>query len=231
MLLSVGTQLAIAQTNKIDERQQRIKELIEALASPNKPPSNWDREITIPAGYDRAAQQKVLDTWKALLHEGIDAFSLLVANSGDRRYSCSLRGANGDVNVSVGGACRSILEQQVTVYDDVISHPFQHSGPYYFEENRDLRKWWRERQHRTLRELQIEATEWVLLRLKHPSDRELRQLEQRTDEQRQDDIRKLGSFLDRLKASNQPVQPKSIEGYGRMIGLSEKDGHSDKPHR
>jgi hypothetical protein len=213
-----------AQGSQPDGKQERIKTLINQLASPNRAPTRGrgdDAKLPIPSTYGRRTQQKVLDAWKALLDEGLEAFPLLIANSKDNRYSCTRAGGNGDVNLTVGSVCRAIVENQVEVYHDAIDLPWPGAEPRGYLLFQDLAAWFKERQTRTLRELQIEATEHALSALKSPSDDEKHLRERGGVAERQaKNIQRLEVFLERLKSSDQPIRPANIEGsYGTMIGL------------
>lgn len=200
-----------------------ITQLIQALASSNKEPYRDYRDIDIPPDYDRRAQVKVLDAWIALLRKGIDAFPQLVANADDLRYCCSAHGANGDVNISVGGACHHIIVNQVAIFHDVVDHPAPGAAPRHFADE-GLAAWWAKNQHRTLLELQIEATKQALKELKNPSEIE-RQLRESpiVNDRQQKNITRLETLLERLKASKHAIQPRTVEGYDcqSMIGLPE----------
>jgi hypothetical protein len=222
-LVIAATQLAAAQAKHDDGQQQRLKELIAALASPNRQPnSTGDDEVRIPFTYGRRTQQKVLDAWSALLKEGIDAFPLLVASVSDHRYSCTVRGGNGDINATVGEVCHMILRNHIEVYWDVIDYPWPGAEPRPYVPWERLPKWWQKRQRRTLRELQIEAAEYAIQALKNPSDHEVRLRNERPDVKTRQaaNIQKVEGLLKRLRASDRPVEPRSIEGsWKRMIGL------------
>ena len=215
------TQLAFGQSKPDVAKQQQIKTLIEALVSRNKPLFSAEAEIEIreliPAEYDRVAQRKVLDAWNALLKEGIEAFPALIANVKDERHSCSYIQPNYEGTLTVGEVCNVILTSQVAVYLDVIE------GPNYFgwvDTHDNLGKWWRNHKHKGLRAIQIEAAEWALQSLKKQSSEEMRHRKQTTGKPLRRDIGKLEAFLDRLKKSDRPLQPKYIEGpWIHMIGL------------
>lgn len=228
-----AARMAVAQAQHDDGQQQRIKKLIAALASPNRQPKDsGDDEITIPSTYGRRTQQKVLDAWEALLKEGAAAFPLLVASVHDRRYSCTLRAPNGDINATVGDVCRKILENHIEIYRDVLDRPWPDAEPKPYLPWEDLSKWWRKRQRQTLHELQIEAAEYALRSLKNPSDHELRLRNERPDVKTRQaaNVRKVEDLLKQLKASDHPIEPRSIEGEHVMIGLPGKDGHGSRPH-
>lgn len=231
VLVSVlSAQLAIAQAKQGDDQQQRIQMLIQALASPNRAPKPGDGETRIPSTYGRVTQQKVLDAWSALLKEGTGAFPVLIANTKDNRYSCTLRGPNGDVNCTVGSVCRDIVRNQVEVYWDVIDYPYPGAAPHCFLPV-DLSTWWEKNRNRTLRDLQIEATEYALTALKNPSEHEHELRRRGSVKERQlKNIRKLEAFLDQLKATDRAVLPETIEGECRMIGLPGKDPRSSGAH-
>jgi len=232
VLLAAGSQTARAQDKPGGDNQHRIRGLIGQLASRNRAPKEGDGENKIPSGYGRQSQQRVLDAWKALLDEGPAAFALLIASLDDKRYSCTLRGGSGDVNATVGGVCHCIISRQIEVYEDVIDRPFIGAGPPVYLAAKDLRSWWREKQHTSLRDLQIEGAEHALRALKNPTEQEMRARERTPDakERQEQNIRNLEALLERLKASRQPILPKTIEGGLGMIGLPGRDGQFDCSH-
>lgn len=226
VLLALLAERTMGQSTPDEERQTQIRAWIEALASPNPPPQHSGRDISIPVGYDRVAQQKVYDAWGSLENAGIEAFPLLIAQH-DERYCCSVHGANGDLNLSVGAVCGGIVIAQVEAYQRVIAHSFPGAWPKYFshEDHRDLSEWWQARNHQTLRELQLEVARWALERLKHPTARDQRRPEQQSAKKTQEDIRALEEFIARLEAANQPAPGKSTY-RNEMKGLP--DGYVRK---
>ena len=219
-------------TKEEGDRLRRVKELIEALASPNLRPVQSYREIDISSSYDRTAQLKVLEAWAALLKEDTDAFPQLVSHTNDERYCCTVRGPNGDVNLSVGIVCRNIINNRIAIYNDVLDHAAPGAAPRSFTDNK-LAEWLAKNRHRTLLDMQIGAAEHALTELKNPSEyeRELRQSPITNDRQMKN-IGRLEVLLKRLKTSNDAVQPKTIEGGGsRMMGIPDSDTGWSESHR
>lgn len=219
----------VARGDERADKEQQIKTWIEALASPNKRPRQGDRYIRIPGDYDREAQQKVFDAWKALVLEGIDPFPQLMAKSEDDRYSCTCRGANGDVNLTVGSVCQRIVRNQVERYWDVVDYPMPGAAPA--GALRDFPEWWSKNKRLTLHELQIEATKRALTSLTDPSEREL---DYRRDAgvaaRQQQNIERLKKLIADLQTSGQAIRPKTVEEGQRMIGLPDGDSNSSRSH-
>jgi hypothetical protein len=229
-LVFATSQLAVTRAAQDDDQQERIKTLIRTLASSNRAPKEGDGETRIPNTYGRTSQERVLNAWAALLKEGIEAFPLLTASTNNKRYSCTVRGPSGDVNLTVGDVCTKIVRNQVAVYSDVIDWPFPGAAPGVFPRE-ELSVWWQTRRGRTLREMQIEATEYALTDLKNPSEHETKLRAQPTINARQmENIRKLEALLNDLKASDRSIQPKTIEGGQRMIGLPGRDTRNSSSH-
>lgn len=176
-------------------KQKRIKTLVSALASPNEPP-DLNAEVNVPDKYDRAAQQKVLDAWNALLKEGVEAFPALIASAKDKRYSCSYEQPNYRGNLTVGEVCVLIVARQVDAYLDA-------GGPYYLEPRSDkLENWWRKHKHQSLREMQIEDAEWALQALEDQAEEKTKRHVGKP--RRTEEVEKLEAFVDRLK---KPISP------------------------
>ena len=225
---------AIAQAKPDAARQQRIEKLIQSLASPNKDPGYvGDKDdyprVKIPAGYDRAAQSKVLEAWRLLLDEGIDAFPALVSGMKDNRYSCTVADTPGDgeFNLTVGQVCRDILRNNVNAITCSIENSY---GPNviwwraarksHFDD--DVPKWWQERRNRSLPDLQIETAQYAIDILK---------TDKATPIKPDQDIKELETLIAQVKVSGRPIEPTGIENrYRRMIGLPGKDEIWLGPH-
>jgi len=84
---------------------------------------------------------------------GIAAFPALIRGLDDGR-SAAIKGAYAP-DTAVSNVCLWILESQVAPFT------YQKGGPHYFYEH-DPVQWWRQRQGRPLRELQIEVVTWTI---------------------------------------------------------------------
>ncbi len=140
---------------------KHIEYLIEQLASRNSRPdvSEWSFS-GYPADYDHAKQVRVDDAIRDLQKAGRKAFPLLVAHSGDKRYSCT-RVYAAYRNWSVGDVCFLVLFGQVENYDHFPKSWGKMPGGLWqiHYEDGDLMAWWRERKTWSLQKLQIEAIE------------------------------------------------------------------------
>jgi hypothetical protein len=214
---------ACGQEGQANEKQRRIKALIESLASPNKPPPD-DRKggYRIPPDYDRRAQQRIHDVCKAIVKEGFDAFPELVSHADDRRYCCTMEGMSSQENFSVGEMCWHLLEHQIAVYDNDLQW-LGRFRPGCLPGRESLAKWWEKRKGFTLLQLQIEATENVLEQTKRVSTETLRRFRDAgvdVDIQKAKNVAQLEELLTRLKAADAPIRTTGICSRAwRMTGL------------
>jgi hypothetical protein len=169
-----------------DEASQKpdpkmVEALISQLRSPNKDPNpGLDPLIReFPKDYDFEAQKKVSAAYKKLTAMGKDAFPMLIEHVNDRSYSQSTFSSL-LLSESVGCVCFEIIEGQVDVVGmnyksrqgtDGEEHvhrgyfsQFSAKGEYYTQDG--LRRWWKEHQHQSLKEMQIEALRWAIAREK-----------------------------------------------------------------
>jgi hypothetical protein len=242
VLALASARAAVGQATPDAASNARIKKLIASLASPNKePPYIGDKDdyprVKIPVGYDRAAQRKILDAWRLLQYEGTNAFPSLVASLNDKRYSCTVIDTPGDgeFNLSVGGVCNHILQNQVGALACTVKNSYGPNVIWWRAARKnhfdDTPKWWHDRQNRSLAELQIELAQSAIEILKsHPGD-----YEGVPDLERRKDVRELEILMNRVKASGQPINPTGIENrYRRMIGLpgeSDREGGKSHPYK
>jgi hypothetical protein len=223
VLLSVQEVVCRAEEQQSSERQQRIKALVEALASPN-PPAKAEKTAELPRNYNRAAQRRVIDAANALLKEGAVAFPALIAHLNDRRYSCSLNYPNGGENWTVGQMCGEIVDEQLDVYEDVIN-PLETGGPprWYLQgvSRKDLRGWAKERAGRTLGQLQIEIAEHALKELKNYRTGKGGEWTPIEDFElvRDQDIKNVERLVQRIKTSGKPVRRESLAPkHAKIVG-------------
>lgn len=142
------------QPTPLTEDQKRIAALIDQLAPPNAEPKEEAGEITWPFDYDRAAQRRVIVAWDALLDYQEKAFPQLIEGMKDHRYSCTVSSPSGDYNKDVAWSCKFILQMQVQAYEPQVGW-FGVWRPDVMPEGAAY--WWKGREKRTLRELQLEA--------------------------------------------------------------------------
>ena len=151
--------------------EKEINTLVKQLVSPNRAPKTEGADAEYPASYDRDAQERVRHAWSQLHRmEGHRVFPYLFEHFDDKRYSFTADGGSSDVNWSVGRACSDILICHLQPYGG-IAHSGDHPGirprPSY-SQHHNLRTaagaklWWETRKDKSLRDLQIEALEWVI---------------------------------------------------------------------
>jgi hypothetical protein len=157
--------------------RKRVELLIGELRSVNKDPNPKFEPIRgFPKDYDGEAQKRIEKARRKLIHLGKDAFPILIEHLKDTSYSRSICTAILR-SLSVGDVCFQIIEEQVDLAGMRYKSREGSDGEYhvhrgYFSQyckgawyTRDgLRKWWKEHQHRSLREMQIEALKWAIER-------------------------------------------------------------------
>jgi hypothetical protein len=160
---------AVAESAKPDATNlpDDIPGLIEALASPNKPP--FEGEVCVhfetPPDFDETAQDRVCAAREKLLSMGIAAFPYLVQHADDPRYSYTAC-YSAYRNHSVGYACCRIIEKQIEPAYRPTPHRQSDGTHYipstYLQSQGDLTRWWASHSRMSLRELSIEATKWSI---------------------------------------------------------------------
>ena len=170
---------------KAEAREPKaIEQLIEQLASPNKPPLISDfGDVSYPPSYDKKAQDRVSAAFKRLFELGKPTFPCLLKHLDDTRYSLTKEDEiEGDWhNYHVGRLCRAIFLSHLQPYGDYYARgkgdPRDHPRrPSYFKHYQlsnpaAAEKWWKARKNKTMVELQIEALEWVIAEeAKRPKD-------------------------------------------------------------
>lgn len=160
--------------------QSEASRLIEELASNYKPlhPNGYHGEAmygVFGADDEKPDARRIEDAkrvraaYESLQAMGMAAFPALISACNDERYSFSGVYAAWR-NHTVGDACRMIIEGQVDFYGYGYKSRDCPTGghlvkPSYFwnkDGAGDLRKWWTERQGRSLHELQIETLQWTI---------------------------------------------------------------------
>jgi hypothetical protein len=194
---------------------QTPAEWVEALASPNPEPKIEQRDVraigryTLPDGFDKEAQKRVVRAWDHLAGQGVAAFPALIEHLNDERYSTSIASPISEYwhNWSVGQVSKRIIESQIETWGpysvgkgDPRSRP---PRPHYcakdFEQKKSVEVWWKAHQDKSLRDIQIEALEWTI-----------------AEEKKQDadkyaaDILYLNDLLSKLQNSVDPLKSKSV---------------------
>jgi len=184
----------------------QILALVNDLVSPNQAPRAGGPYAKYPAGYDHAAQKRVLRAFRKLRELAPRSFPFLFDRFDDRRYALTADSGDVDQNYTVGQLCRDILTShlQPNVWDRKqggTSFRRRPSEPDYLTHNKlfepqHARTWWAERKDKSLRDLQLELLEWVLAE-------ETRSPEKYGDAER-DRVRQR---LEALRKSNAPLKP------------------------
>jgi hypothetical protein len=184
-----------------------VADLVRRLVSPNPAPVIADgrKRPTYPYEYSHESQKQVINAWESLIESGTKAFPVLIENSDDKRYSCTLNPKTDRVNEwqnwDAGAICRSIIYVQVDVYQRALPYSGVHRPSYMSQwtTKDDLLRWWNQRKMKGLRDMQIEAVEWAIAQ-------ERAQVSSFEDERKRQDILKaLNDVLERLKMSPNPI--------------------------
>lgn len=126
-----------------------VEKLIEGIAS---------------APGDDNAVYRVRETAQSIMTFGPAAFPILMNHVDDDRYSFARRTPSGPMrNFDVGSSCGFIVEWELEVYEKVGVYP--RMEPSYFREVVDApnwNDWWSNHRHKSLVDLQIEATRWAI---------------------------------------------------------------------
>jgi len=150
---------------------------VEQLASKTEPPFDEGEDgyvLRLPRGITESglikAQLPVREAFNSL-SENLDvALPIVVKHIDDKRFSYVQEEPSNGVyfQVSVGSACRKLLDQQIAVYKPNIRSigggkiagepPFAHKPEFVGSDE----KWWETRKNKSLVELQLEAVEWAI---------------------------------------------------------------------
>jgi hypothetical protein len=210
--------MASADEPAAENRQRRIHELVEALATSDSMPKLEERRsgnayLVFSKTPDWKRYEQVGKVADELRSMGIDAFSELVAHATDSRFCCVVQGCEVDEWHSVGWACREILRCQVEVYpyevlgklDDIYRPTL--IGDFDKPGRQSLTEWWRRDHRKSLRELQISAAEYVLgatRRWNGPNGYDDAEQREAFRKIRARNIKHLEEFIAKLKKSKKP---------------------------
>jgi hypothetical protein len=191
-----------------------IEALVEQLASPNQAPTVEGPDAIYPPGYDETSQVRVLEARGRLEKVIIEAFPCLLKHFEDKRYSFTQDNGEAEGNWSVGQTCVTLLRRQLQPYAvsclgdrargkikfDPRERPIR---PNYLKHNnlwdpKAAAAWWEQRKDKSLRELQLEALQWVLAE------------EQKAPKQYSEEDRAyLKELISKLEAGTEPLPPAS----------------------
>jgi hypothetical protein len=212
---------------------QRIKLLIERLASPNVAPEIRDEGnegwVKFSPSYDRDKQVDVYLAAQQLLGEGELALDLLLAHPKDDRYSFTWHSPS-DRNYPVSIACELIADRIIQSYEGEMNRisrsQFVFNPPLHSKIT--LAQWWQENKKRGLVTIQLEALDqqikvmekldaatasaWHPEAEQHPRD-EFNRL-------RDENLRTLKSIRIFVAMSGKPHRAKSLDHeHGVFFGL------------
>ncbi len=153
--------------------EKKVKTLIEQLASPHQG-ADLDPDTRQKQG---KASEVPLDVWRKLSGLGPEAFPYLLEKVHDKRYSFTADGGADNVNWTVGRACHDIVRCNLQPYGcsmsfnvddpdapDPRTHPCRpcYMEHYRLDDPKEAKTWWEAHKDKSLRELQLEALEWVI---------------------------------------------------------------------
>ena len=205
------------------DKELDYRKLVEGLVSPNTPikcENRGDTVLSIPPHYNWKAQERIEEKRRVLFDHCEKALPFLIEGCTDARYSLTAPWQEGDAYSScVGAICLEIIALHVEVFREQIrfSDP-QHWHQYNFVpqlhsaigkavtdgRKKEIQDWWRERKHKSLYQLQIEAFDWAIEKRKE----ELKQLsDNRSRSEASDEIKSLVGEREKLNRSDKCLPP------------------------
>ena len=177
LLLRLATPVPLGQQPQPASASE-IKALIDQLVSPNRKPQveeGSSAEPGLPRDFDHKKQRQVYRAAARLAELGPQAFPYLIERWGDERYCMTGedRASGAFVHKTVGQICREIIADQLQPYgrwptgvtpDDRPRPRFRPSYPddVLGESQESARRWWEKNRHRRLRQMQLDALDWVI---------------------------------------------------------------------
>jgi hypothetical protein len=202
-------------------QEERIRALVEMLASKNTAPTGGGGRLDYPKDYDKSNQAVVYLAMQQLLAEGSAAFETLLAHCDDKRFSYTNHDGSGDYRHSVGDACYQVMWRNVLCYDleiHLLTMDQCRIDPWL---GKDFAVWLKDNKDRPLWELQTEAIDRAV-RFFENVDREkatathpdAQKLPAEVFEQkRKANIEILRSMRASIHANKQPYRPRTIDNY------------------
>jgi hypothetical protein len=151
--------------------------VVEQLANPGKPPFTEVYVLDLPKGVResdlRRQQQTIAEAYNALSANIEVAFPVLAAHIADKRFSYVYEdGVSGVYECeTVGGACRRIIDEHVAFYEELVAKRDDDGRAksvwFAYDKAGGMEKWLKDRQGRSLAELQLEAVEWAVAQPQH----------------------------------------------------------------
>jgi len=167
------------ESNLTPETEQKIRDLIEQLASKNSSPTGEGPfGLDYPDDWSEEHQQVVYGARKQLSDFGKPAFPILLESFDDDRYSLSGSAAV-YYNLSVGVVCAGIIESNIHLSG--IGYKFRtgadgesHIRPNYFRANyggdpkqgwrsnlkKSVKQWWASNRNKSLKQMRIDVLKW-----------------------------------------------------------------------
>jgi hypothetical protein len=232
MLLTAPQSTAFSDSPQADGDQQRIRVLVELLASKNKL-AGRSLGGGFPRDYDRNAQAVVYLAIQQLLAEGSTAFDVLIEHRGDNRYCYTYAAPDSEYNSTVGEACVGIMMRCVWCYSGEIYYITTEQNdlaPDFAKE--DIATWWKRNRHRPLWSIQVDAIDReiaLMERVRREKTRvHWRLAEELTPEvfesRRKENLELLKGMRASILARKEAYRPKSLERsredpYEPIIGL------------
>jgi len=212
-----------------EQKQKRIRTLVEMLASRNPEPEQEDRgRQIVPDNYDRRHQAVVYLAIHQLLAEGSDAFDVLIEHFNDTRYSYSYKSPQGNFNRTVGRVCGDIMSRNIEPYDGTIKLLTGAQHSMYRDLHVPIEDWWKQNRTRPLWEIQVDAIDHAI-KFMEAADREKlpsfyseapKLSPEKFEKGRQENLKILREMRLSISAAKEPHIPKSIDEYlGKMILL------------
>jgi hypothetical protein len=220
----VITCLSIATSIPYAIGDDKSEALVKTLVSTNpKPTIGESGRRRLPAEFDRAVQKRIVETWDKLLTVDTAGLSTLIAHYDDQEYSTSIASVISEYwhNWTVGEVCREIVISRIEPYGhytpgtgDPRSRPQRPSYCRKYLDTKDTAThWWQEHQNKTLREIQLEALDWIIAEEKAEDAKKFAK-----------DIEFLEETRNKLNASTKPLAT-SKTGYSRIYRLGGYEGN------
>jgi hypothetical protein len=167
------------------DQAEEIRALIDRLVSANRKVQEGDSGgPDLPRDFDPKRQEQVNRALSKLTRLGPQAFPFLIERWGDERYcltaSDNISGAY--LQKTVGQVCRAVIFVQLQPYghwpagypDPERNRRPPHRPRYpdrFLGSQQSARQWWATNKNKSLREMQLEALDWVIAEeAKRPGD-------------------------------------------------------------
>jgi hypothetical protein len=184
-ILILVTADCAASAQKPDAKGLNYRELVEGLASPNRPirclcllEDVRGVRLSVPPNYDWKAQDRIEKTRQILFDHCEEALPFLIDGSTDARYSLiSPYDSSYTYSWCVGQICQEIIACHVEVFRRrILWDGPPHWNRYDFvphigrtrvrnithKEKTEIRDWWKKHAGKTIRDLQLEAFDWAI---------------------------------------------------------------------